>query len=156
MPNNYIASVTLYSSTPFPLMWPYNSCGMNMMNKSANRCIKNDSQQHVPAWPMSYPAARIKFAGKYQKNNHIIIRKWKIWGNKKFFNTQWRVRLQKNIIFVFMLRCQSFGISFSFIFLYLKNGIVNFFYKSILMLLLSLWKIFKNISRWWREFLFLI
>lgn len=49
MPNNYIASVTLYTSTPFPLLWPYNSCGMNIMNKSANRCIKNDCQQHVPA-----------------------------------------------------------------------------------------------------------
>ncbi|KAJ6648019.1 PHAF1 protein, partial [Pseudolycoriella hygida] len=47
MPNNYIASVTLYSSTPFPIKWPYNSCGMNMMNKSSNRYIKNENQNHV-------------------------------------------------------------------------------------------------------------
>lgn len=44
MPNNYIASVTLYSNTPYPNQWPY-ACGLNSLNKSTNRMLNSDGQQ---------------------------------------------------------------------------------------------------------------
>lgn len=138
MPNNYIASVTLYSSTPFPSMWPYNSCGMNMMNKSANRCVKNDSQNHMPhAWPMSYPAARLLYAAKYQKNNHIIVRKWNYFivrtisrfGTLHNRKREWEgdsvLCAGEIFIFVFMLRCQSSGLIQIFFSISFLNSITS-------------------------------
>lgn len=33
MPSNYIASVTLYSNTSFPTIWPHTSCRKALMSK---------------------------------------------------------------------------------------------------------------------------
>lgn len=46
MPNNYIASITLYSNQTYPIDWSY-KCGRSMFNKTsgagANRHLKYDN-----------------------------------------------------------------------------------------------------------------
>lgn len=70
MPNNYIASITLYCNTSFPTILPYNSCGKAYMSKYLyNRCNSQGScNDTTAAW--HEPSYEIPSCKSNRNNNN--------------------------------------------------------------------------------------